>query len=331
MKKMKNYLAGICAVALVMLVVSCDNNEEIKVDPDASYDVVLDVNEAGPSNPNKDVVVNASTQSDIKAKVSFTSTSSMKRLYITQNVQGKGDEKFSPVENVDLKGDGSLDLTGKDDKNFEYQFMLPVPAGVAAGTVVYKFWVTSGSGDFRDPLKRLIGTPGTITLKYGAATNPMANVKKYEDKKLFTPTADATSKTFISLLDGQIYSINQGEEYIAFWDFGYINLQNGGPTLHSTFSYPESAITSLSTLTESKNKIYFRASDKSAAEFDAVAVASDLDFITKPTDTFISFLATGDILEFVDQYGKKGMIKVLEAMEGNESSKFIRISIKVQP
>jgi len=36
-------------------------------------------------------------------------------------------------------------------------------------------------------------------------------------------------------------------------------------------------------------------------------------------------------VEFVDEYGKKDMIKVLEAMEGNEAGKFTRIAIKVKP
>jgi hypothetical protein len=196
---------------------------------------------------------------------------------------------------------------------------------------VYKFWVTSGNGDFRDVTQRLIGTPGTITLKFGTSTNPAAAVKTFANVKLFTPTADATSMSFVSLLDGTVYKIDQGEEYITFWDFGYINLVDGGPALHSTSSYPEVAIPSLADLNETKNVVYFRNSTKTATEFDAITTSSQLDFITQPDDTFVKDLVTGDVVEFVNQYGKKGMIKVLEAMEGNESNKFIRIAIKVQP
>ncbi len=332
MKHFRNYASPFLIAMGSLFVFSCDTNDEIMVDPNAQFDAVLEVNEDGPANPDVVVNVNAITQSEIEAKVSFKATTSMKRLYITQNIKGQGETKFAPTESVDLKGDGSVDLTGKNDKDFEFQFTLPVPSGLGTdGTVVYKFWVTSGNGDFRDETQRLIGTPGTITLKSGTSSNPTASVKKFENVKLFTPTADANSMTFVSLLDGRVYTIEQGEEYITFWDFGYINLADGGPALHATSSYPAVAIPSLDALTETKNLVYFKNSTKTGVEFDAITMSSELDFITTPSETFVKSLVTGDIVEFVDQYGKKGMIKVLEAMEGNESNKFIRIAIKVQP
>lgn len=332
MKHFKNYAAPFLIAVGSLFVVSCDTNDEIMVDPNTQFDAILDVNEAGPANPDVTVNVNAITQSDIEAKVSFKATTSMKRLYITQNIKGQGETKFDPTESVDLKGDGSVDLTGKNDKDFEFQFTLPIPSGLGTdGTVVYKFWVTSGNGDFRDATQRLIGTPGTITLKFGTSSNPTAAVRTFANVKLFTPTADAKSMSFVSLLDGAVYKIEQGEEFITFWDFGYINLAEGGPALHATSSYPTIAIPSLSNLTETKNVVYFRNSTKTSTEFDAITMSSQLDFITTPSDTFVKSLITGDIVEFVDQYGNKGMIKVLEAMEGNESDKFIRIAIKVQP
>jgi hypothetical protein len=315
--------------------VSCDDNDEIAVNPDTEFDAELNVNQAGPANPNVDVSVNANTQSSIEAKVSFVSTTDMKRLYITQNIKGAGETVYKPSESVDLKGDGSIDLTGKNSKNFEFQFELPVPSGLGDnGTVVYKFWTTSGNGDFRDQTKRLIGTPGTITLKFGSASNPATPVKFYQNKQLYTPTADAKSMTFISLLNGDIYKIEQGEEYLAFWDFGYINLQDGGPSLHATSSYPTVAIPSLSNFSDTKNVVYFRNSTKTSSEFDAVGVSSDLSSIatfSSSDNTFVTDLAAGDIVEFQDKYGKKGLIKVIEATPGNEASKFIKISIKVQP
>ncbi len=332
MKHLRNYASPFLFAIGSLFIISCDNNDEIQVDPNAQFDAILEVKEAGPANPDVTVNVNAITQSDIEAKVIFKSTTSMKRLYITQNIKGQGETKFAPTENVDLKADGAVDLTGKNDKDFEFQFTLPIPSGLGTdGTVVYKFWVTSGNGDFRDVTQRLIGTPGTITLKFGTSTNPTAAVKTFANVKLFTPTADAKSLSFVSLLDGMVYKIEQGEEFITFWDFGYINLMDGGPALHATSSYPVVAIPSLNDLTETKNVVYFRNSTKTTAQFDAITISSDLDFITTPADTFVKSLVTGDVVEFVDQYGKKGMIKVLEAMEGNESNKYISIAIKVQP
>ncbi len=140
--------------------VSCSDNDEIAVDPNATYDADLEVNESGPANPNKDVTVDANTASTIKARIAFTSTTKdMKRLYITQNISGQGETVYKPTEGVDSKGDGSIDLTNKNSKDFEFQFNLPVPAGVGTGTVVYKFWTTTGNGDFRDISQRLAVGP----------------------------------------------------------------------------------------------------------------------------------------------------------------------------
>lgn len=332
MKHFRNYLSPFLFAMGSLFIASCDNNDEIIVDPNTQFDAILEVNEAGPANPDVTVSVNAITQSEIEAKVSFMSTTSMKRLYITQNIKGQGETKFVPTENVDLKDDGAVDLTGKNDKDFEFQFTLPVPSGLGTdGTVVYKFWVSSGNGDFRDVEQRLIGTPGTITLKSGTSINPEADVKFFNNVKLFTPTADAESLSFVSVLDGTVYKIKQGEEYITFWDFGYINLVDGGPALHATSSYPEEAIPSLANLEEEKNIVYFKNSTKTTADFDAITKSGELNFITTPDETFVKSLITGDVVEFVDQYGKKGMIKVIEATAGNESNKFISIAIKVQP
>lgn len=348
MNLLKNKFATLLLAAAAFFAVSCDDNDEIKVDPNAEFDAVLEVKEAGPANPNADVIVDANAAATIKAKVAFTSTTkSMTRLYITQNIKGAGEVIYKPSENIDLKGDGAVDLTGKDDNAFEFQFTLPVPAGVGTGTVVYKFWTTDGNGDFRDMAKRLAVGPGTITLKYGTATNPSTStlgVKTYSDLKLSAPSADGTSQSFVSLLNGLIYTIKpnisnptqeQFDEYISFWDFGYINKQSGGPTLHSTSTYPTVAFSSFpafSATTVVKNKCYFRTSTKTVANFDAIGISSDLDFITKPSEEFVSNLAANTIIEFVDQYNKKGMIKVLEAVPGNSPGvNFVRITVKVQP
>src|SRR5687767_13531097 len=104
---LKNKFATLFLAAAAFLAFSCDDNDEIKVDPNAEFDAVLEVKEAGPANPNKDVVVDANAASTIKAKVAFTSTTkSMTRLYITQNIKGAGEVIYKPSENIDLKGDG---------------------------------------------------------------------------------------------------------------------------------------------------------------------------------------------------------------------------------
>lgn len=344
MKKSGRYGIGLLLVAITLIGVSCDDNDEIAVvDPNGDFDAVLAVSESGTTNPNVDVIVNANTASSIDAKVSFTSTTKdMARLYITQNVKGAGEKQFKPVESVDLKGDGAVDLTGKNSKNFEFQFDLPVPAGVGTGTVVYKFWTTTGNGDFRDPAQRLAVGPGTITLKYGSATNPdtgTADVKSYTDVKLSAPTADGNSKTFVSMVDGKTYNVSQGIEYVSLWDVGYLYsvATTDAATLRAPYNYPSIAIdipSKASTTNDELNKTYFKRSTVSTAEFGEVNSASELNFVSvtkADANLVVTQLVANDIIEFVDQYGKKGLIKVLEVNGTNGSDGFIRIAIKVQP
>lgn len=310
---------------------SCDDNDEITpVDPDAEYDVVLNLEEGG-QDDNGTVVVDANTQATISAKVTFTSTSlSMRRLYITQNVNGQGDEPFELQANIDKKADGSIDIEAANSNNVEYVLNLPVPSGVD-GTVVYKLWTTTGRGDYRDPSQRFAVGIGTITLNYGG-TNAAAEVKSYSATILAAPLADGSSETFISLLDGQTYQIKQGEEYVDFWDFGYYYGNTNKASLASTDAYPSSIINveAIANTTDPLNNTYFKLSTKTSAEFDAISVSGDLDFITQPTSETITGLVAGDIIEFVDDYGKKGMIKVVDVVGTNGSNDYIKLDIKVQ-
>ena len=344
MKKIKNTLVILFAAAVALSVASCDNNEEILVDPNASFAAVLDVKESGIVNPNVNVTVDANTASTIKAKVIFTTTTKdMARLYITQNIKNQGEVIYKPTESIDLKADGAVDLTGKNSKNFEFQFSLPVPSGVGStGTVVYSFWTTTGNGDFRDKAQRLALGTGTITLKFGAATNPalgLASVKSYADVKLSAPTADGLSKTFVSLLDGKTYNVSAGIEYVSLWDIGYLySITADAATLRAPYNYPSIAIdipAKANTTNEELNKVYFKKSTTiTAALFASTSISSDLNTISVTSDAsslVVSQLAVNDVVEFVDQYGKKGLLKVLEVNAGNGSDKFIRIAIKVQP
>jgi hypothetical protein len=338
MRKMNNRFAGLFMAVASIVAMSCDNNDEIKVtDPNAEFDAILKVKEDSSENANFNYNVTSGTGETIKAKVTFeTSTVDMKRLYITRNVQGFGEEPYEPSENIDLKADGAVDLEGGDGNKFEYQFELPVPDTITVGTVVYSFWATTGNGDFRDQSKRLAIGPGTITIKYGTGANPdedNASVISYSDVKLFAPLADGSSSTFISLLDGQVYKIKDGAEFAAKWDFGYYYTNAAQASLASTSNYESSfsfvdvdGIAGTTDLNEAK----FALSSMTSAEFDDVAVAGDIDF-TSPTQQKISGLVAGDVIEFIDNYGKKGLIRVDAVVGTFNSTDYIQIDIKMQP
>lgn len=311
------------------LATACDDNDEITANPDAEFDVVLDVPEK--SNVDVDVTPN---QGSILAKVHFLSPdNNMKRLYITRNVGGAGEEKFIQEEQVDDKPDGSIDVEKRSGKEFEYQFELEVPSSITAGTVVYKFWTTSGVGDYRDSQKRLLYA-GTITLKYGGNNNTSTEVKSYTGLTLRAPLDNGTSETFVSALDGELYKISEGAEYVAYWDFGYIYRTNEKATLYSTSTYLPIAvdIPDLTGIAQAElNKTYFASTGLTAAQFTAIKLESELGALEVPeTSQNVFNLMEGSVVAFKTQYGQKGLIHVADLNEGNGTEGFIKIDIKVQ-
>lgn len=316
----------------------CDDNDELIItDPDAEFDGVLEMSEGGGSQ-SITIPVDPATQLEVDVRVAFTSTNSnMRRLYITQEIAGQGAEAFELQGNVDNKADGSLDIPAASSNDIEYMLSLPVP-DLAEGTVVYQLWTTSGRGDFRDQTKRLVAGIGTITLTYGGV-NPAAEVNSFSAKLLAAPLADGSSNTFISLTDGTIFRIDQGEEFAAFWDFGYY-FGASGPSegeeasLASTSAYEEAFgfvdVDAIAGTTE-LNEAFFALSTRTSADFDAVTVAGDLNSITTPTNQQINNLEVGNIVEFVDNYGNKGLIRIVEIVEGFGSNASMTIDIKVQP
>jgi hypothetical protein len=342
MTKFNSYRRLMLSLTVVgALATACDDNDEIAVDPDAEYDVVLDV----PDEQNENVNVTAD-QGDILAKIHFVSPEDkMKRLYITKNVGGAGEEIFTPEEQVDDKPDGSIDLANKSGKDFEFQFKLDVPSGITAGTVVYKFWTTTGVGDFRDQNKRAAVGPATITLVYGNSnTNPTAQVNTFNNITLAAPLNNGTSKTFVSVLEnkdnvnGQVYTISQGVEYVSYWDFGYVYLMGGDlhATFTSTYDYRTDVVDIASiakTTKDELNKAYFATTTMTTAQFDAVTLTTELAAleVSSASPQTISFLEANDVIAFQTAYGKKGLIKIDAVSPGNGSTGSITFDIKVQP
>lgn len=323
----------------MMLATSCDDNEELIItDPDAEFDGVLEVAE-GSGGPSVNITVNPAIQSEVSVRVAFTSTmSNMRRLYITQNIAGQGDEPFSLQGSVDNKADGSLDIPAASSNDIEYELSLPVPNTITEGTVVYRLWTTSGRGDYRMEDKRLVAGVGTVTLTYGGV-NPAAQVKSFTAKLLAAPLADGSSNTFISLTDGSIFRIDQGEEFAAFWDFGYYYGASGvsagqEASFASTSAYEESfgfVDVDVVAGTTELNNAFFALSSLTSEDFDAVTVAGDLNSIAVPSSQKINNLEVGDIIEFVDNYGNKGLIRVVAIVPGFDATDSITIDIKVQP
>ncbi|MBL3655699.1 hypothetical protein [Fulvivirga sediminis] len=342
MKKRLYQLLFFACMGSSVMMTSCDDNDEITpVDPIDAETILVEAEEGG-GDVDKSAEVSA-TAADQKVRVHFTSTDgNMRRLYILSNVNGQGDEPFELkkyIEDLNTKGDGSIDVTGKESNEFTYEFTLPVPPS-GTGTVVYTFWATSGRGDYRDIDQRKVVGPAKLTLNYGG-TNSQAQLKEYSTTILAAPLDDGTSETFMSVFDGKKYALKD-TEYTAFWDFGYYYGKTGLSSLASTSSYPalfdhddnpETALVAISTLTgvdqTELNRFYF--ADANSVDFDSPSVSSDLNNLNVSTSSpqTINELSVNDVIAFVDDYGHKGLIKV-KSIEGTYSGK-ITIAVKVQP
>jgi hypothetical protein len=346
MKKMK--LFGL-PMALIMGLgfTSCEEDESLLAVDDDITDLELIVTEGGTASSTTvyvDDLEAGATQVEVVVK--FTSTSKkMNRLYITENIAGAGAEMYElDIEELEKKADGSVDLGSEEEYSFTYSIPFPVLSEMKNGTVEYQLWATSGRGDYRDPQKRLVAGPGIITVNYGGVNPTNIAVNKYSAKLLSAPLADATSETFISVLDGKIYKLSDGEEYASFWDFGYYYTTHAA--LASTSAYPalfnhdndnSTPTVAIATLTntpqEELNNFYFAESAMSVSDFDGITYSKDLNVLTvSDADAeVIKNLSVNDIIEFIDNYGKKGLIKVVEIEPGYGSGDYIKLDIKVQP
>ncbi len=353
---MKNYLKipvkfGIMAITLSLFLVGCGSDDGPVFgtpDPDAETPVAATIvfNEADPSKDIATASASGEVGTTVPGRIIFTSdATTQRRMYITQNVSGTGDMPFNSFDlNSDdlskvLKKDGSIDLDGATKKEIDFTFNLPAPA-IDNGSIVYSFWTTKGKGDFRDPAKRLALGVGTITVTVGTGTNPTAEVRTFADIKLFAPAADGTTKTFFSLLNETVYQINEGPEFRAFWDFGYY-YKDDQASFASTANYDDAFGFPVEGLkpgadeddaeNETLNEAFFALSTMDVAAFDGVTLSGDLDSVTESDAQKIDALAVGDVIGFVDNYGKKGLIKITEIEAGFNVNDFIVFDVKIQP
>lgn len=335
--------------AVLMLIAlftfSCgSDNDDITIDEEEEqdlYDGELSVFEQGGDNRN--VTIDASGLSlTALVRISFqTTTNTMRRLYVTQNVSDFGEVPYefsTGGVTVDDKKDGSLDLSSDNGNGFEFAIPFPIPAS-ADSKIVYTIWATTGKGDFRDITKRNAindTAVGTITIN-GSGSNDGSGLKSYTTTILAAPLSDGSSQTFTSVFDGEIYRIDEGDETAALWDFGYYYGNTNEASLASVASYPtlfdtngdgsvDSAVAGVVGIDQSELNNFYMA--RSTMDFDTVTSREDLDSIAVSSTQVITMLSIGEVLEFVDSYGNKGLIKITDIETGFTGE--ITLDIKVQ-
>lgn len=316
---------------------SCsDDNTELRTD-DTNVPTIT----VTPTNTVKErsITINAAPNTLQKVRVVFKEGEKMRRLYLTKYEIGVDEGPVSyKYPTAKTNNDNSIDIDGDDKNLLDFSFNLDTPSK-KEGIIQYVLWTTTGRGDFRDVSKRNSIAPnavGIITIKAGNVFNNFKNTyKSFEKTLLNAPTADDNSQTFMSLFDGKKYAINKADEYVNLWDFGYYWLKSTGATLASASTYRTDIVDLAVKAGVSKadlNKCYFKLSSKSASDFDKINSKEDLDFIDPSSikSETIQKLNAGDIIEVVDQYGNKGLIKVDKIEPGLESNDYIKILIKVQ-
>lgn len=276
----------------------------------------------------------------VPGRVIFTTAGgTQRRLYVTQTLPGGSSESevfvVDGLTNKELKADGSIDLDGEAKEGFDFTFNLNVPSSVTDGSIIYNFWSTNGKGDFRDPENSFLIGVGTIEVEVGTGVNPDSSLITYSNIRLEAPAADGSSSSFFSLFNGQIYTIDQGTEFAAFWDLGYFHLNGTGANLASPVVYNENVVNVpevSSTPVEELNNTYFSL-NTSGVDFDSMSISSDLDNLTVSTlsPQEIDNLQVGDVIEFLDNYNNKGLIRITEIEPGfSPTEDYITFDIKVQ-
>lgn len=352
---------SLLAIGVGISLNSCtsDNTDILQTDPSnggsATTTATIRLTEGGAADDIFFAEANGEAGSTIPGRVVFTTTSgTQRRLYVTQTLPGGTPEPFviptdPSVQRRLTKPDGSIDLDDENKDMFDFTFDLQVPNTMDNGKIIYNFWSTTGKGDFRNPSKRQLIGVGSIEVSIGTGINPNTQLSSFTGVRLYAPDSEGKTEAFFSLLDGKSYApivvvdgqeIAQGPELRNYWDFGYYYTSNAAfsSAKEYTSNFPFNVEGFTPTAEENSDNLevlnatlFRKSTDFDLDQFDSASVAGDLDTITTPTSSNVTNLAVGDIIEFVDNYGNKGLIRVKFIEPGFDNNDFIEIDVKVQP
>lgn len=342
-------------IASALFFASCTEDNTILEDIGIGNDGTVTVsatNTAGDSETQYSTTATAGSTVTVSVNFSVEEAErNMERLYITKTDFSSldGPQPYDitldgTIEGISTKSDGSIDLDDDHKEAFSFSIDFPAPTE-ADGTVQYVIWATKQRGDFRDLTNDNVY--GDDTANYAVITigEGVSSVySEFSTTILAAPLADGTSHTFASAYNGATYAINDGIETAALWDFGYFYGASTEASFYSAADFPKvftvdgvDGVVDVATFLDSDevstsdlNNCYFALSTLTADEFDAIDSNEDLDTISTPTDENVKGLSVGDVVEFVDQYGNKGLIKVTALTNGFGSDGKITFDIKVQ-
>ncbi len=339
-------IATLLILSVFIYSCSSDSNDEIQGgSEETTFDLIVNTTNANNTVERDIKITTDQLNSFQKVNVTFTADEPMRRLYIAKSENGGALEPFTfSNQAVDDKADGSIDLKSDNKTEFTFNIDFDTPT-TANGTITYILWATTGRGDFRDVAKRnAIGDFDFGTITITAGNGAVGNgVKSFTQTILNAPAGDGSSNTFMSVLDGEIYKISEGEELASLWDLGYYygasvdNASFASPADYPKFfdhdnddTTPLVGVAILTGVAQEELNNFFIARAPAGFDFDAITERADLDAITKPSSQIVTKLQKDEVLIFEDNYGNKGAIRVTEIDPGFSPSNFITFDIKVQ-
>jgi len=331
------------------------NDDEINDDEVTEEDYEIIVSPTNGDTDERTIEIATEPNTTVEVDVNYTGDKTMRRIYITKNVfDGEGP---LPLELAigDLKNDGSIDLGSDEKSNFEFTFDFDTPSNID-DVVQYVIWTTNAKGDFRDVSNSnsiADDAVGVVTIKGSETTvvNTSTEIKSFTAKILAAPLADGSSSTFLSVFNGEDYKIVQQEnadvvngtfteaqqienaELSALWDFGYFYTNGQGASFASAYNYMNAftvngesvvKITDFTGLSLADLNQFFFA--ESTLDFDT-ATNTEIDAISSPSSEEINNLEAGDVIEFVDTYGNKGLIRVNQVEGTFNAGDFIEFDV----
>ncbi|MEO9869927.1 hypothetical protein [Ekhidna sp.] len=361
MKKFKNY-SLIALLGSLLFMFSCGGDEEEifggDPDPDPTSEFDARLNSADTDSLSAEVFLTEVDDNNIDVFITFSSDdATMRRLYATVDEFGQGEEVYEFTFSADKKADGSLELDGAQGEGFAVNLDIPTTGlnAMDGEDIVYKFWTTTGKGDIRDVEKRQATPPMTLTIQL-SGDNPNAPLISVSDVQLFAPTADLMSESFVSTADGMVYELEEFESS-DLWDIGY-TAQGNEPQLSSAAGSPQMFFDENQELITLEELVESNLTEEELADFDLntvyfVDITDDFDFDGATTTSSLSAIsltptssndqtlpipidADGDLIAFLDQYGKIGVIRIDALVDVNgdgeyfDASDYVQIDIKVQ-
>lgn len=191
-----------------------------------------------------------------------------------------------------------------------------------------------------------MGSTGTKTIRVTATDNGPASgtkevvititsasgISAYSMVMLPAPTADKTSKSFFSSMSGKAYSFNDvtttSDPISATIDFGYYYTSKATLAAPASTAWTSDIKYTMASWTK-RNNTKFKTTTMTKAEFDAATPATINDAANGASVNNISDIATGQVIAFVTESGKNGLIYVEDLKPGTGGGDYIKIDVKV--